>query len=87
VPHNDLISSERLDGRYSVGAEKSLKAIQRALAFEHQVRARPGAAWLWTVVGMPFRVGRIPKPMHYPVTLDNRCYVNQIQKRPLHARV
>jgi hypothetical protein len=36
VPKNNAIGRKRLDGRYSVRAEKSLKTIQGALAFEHQ---------------------------------------------------
>jgi hypothetical protein len=36
VSKDNAIGRERLDGRYSVRAEKSLKAVQRALAFEHQ---------------------------------------------------
>lgn len=36
MPNHDTISDMHLDGRDRIGAEKSLKAVQRALAFEDQ---------------------------------------------------
>ena len=43
MPSNDAISSKHLDGIYSAGAEKSLKTIQGALAFEYQPHDGGGA--------------------------------------------
>jgi ferric-dicitrate binding protein FerR (iron transport regulator) len=36
MPKDNAIGSKRLDGRYSVRAEKPLKTIQSALPFKHQ---------------------------------------------------
>ena len=46
MPDHDAIGRKRLDGRDSARAKQTLKAIQRALAFEYQPHDSAFGCWI-----------------------------------------